>query len=105
MIAIADAVIIAALFIAAAHWFPWRKVLRAELPRLAAYSIGVAAILGAASLSYWRNGPLSGPDTLALFWAAGLAAGGTTFLTWLIDAAIDRSHLRTDADEQRDVRR
>lgn len=105
MDAVADTIIVAALAIAVAHWFPWRKLLRRELPKLAAYCIGVATILGAPSLVYWRSGPLSGPETITLFWAAGVAAGATTFLCWLVDAAIEGTHLRIDAEEQRDVRR
>lgn len=46
---------IASLLLLVEHWFPWQLMLRKELPRLAAYVVGVLAIVV----------PLSG---LYLFW-------------------------------------
>lgn len=55
MLGIVLTAFIVSLLLFVEHWFPWQLMLRAELPRLAAYILGVLAIVV----------PLTG---LYLFW-------------------------------------
>jgi hypothetical protein len=99
-----DTVLLASLCIAALHWFPWPRLTRHPLPRLAAYTFGVAVILGAPSLAYLRYAPLSGSDVLALFWAAGIAAGLATVGAWVVDSLIEGMHRSADLEDAADER-
>jgi hypothetical protein len=54
---IVDTAILCGLLIAALHWFPWRRLLGADLHRLLTYALGVSVILGIPSLLYLRYQP------------------------------------------------
>lgn len=99
-----DTAAFSALTIAALHWFPWQRLLGRKLPRLIAYGLGVAVILGAPSLAYWRNAPLAGAQVFALFWASALAAGAATLIAWAIDALLEASALAADLEDARNER-
>jgi len=81
------AAVLPALTLAAAHWFPWSNLPGRggePLPRLVTYSIGVATIVGYASLLAWL-GAMTVLDALVLLWIVASAAGAVTVLAWWID--------------------
>lgn len=98
---IVDTVFLSGLLIAALHWFPWRRLLGADLHRLLTYSLGVSVILGIPSLLYLRYQPAAAGTVLAMFWAAGIAAGAATIGAWAVDALIEGMHRAADIEEAR----
>lgn len=99
-----DVVVLTALLIALFHWFPWQRATGHSLPRLIAYMLGVAVILGAPTAAYWRWAPAHGADVLRLFLAAGATAGLVTFMAWAVDALIEAAARRADLEDARDER-
>ena len=99
-----DTALLATLSIAVLHWFPWRRLTGHELPRLAAYTMGVAVILGVPSLSYLRYQPMDGATVFALFWTAGIAAGVATVGAWVVDLLIEGMHRAGDLEDARHER-
>jgi MFS family permease len=83
------------------HWFPWRKLIRRELPRLAAYSMGVLGLIIpltglflfwqylAWELSiYWEWG--MGIMAAIAVWAVVLAGGVAVMLAYWIDHSLEQ---------------
>lgn len=101
---IVDTVLLSAGAIAVLHWFPWRRLSRHNLPRLIAYALGTAVLLGAPTLAYLRYAPMAGSDVLALFWAGGIAAGLATIGAWIVDALIEGMHRSADLEDARHER-
>ncbi len=99
-----DTVLLSAGAIAVLHWFPWVRLTGHRLHRLIAYALGVAVILGAPTLAWLRYAPLAGDAVLRLFWAAGIAAGMATCVTWAVDALIEKTHLSADLEDAADER-
>jgi hypothetical protein len=87
------------LLIAVLHWFPWPLLLRGPLPRLVAYTLGVAVILGVPSAAFLLAPPASVLGAVAMFWVAGVAAGVATAGAWLIDAALSNWHRGKDLED------
>lgn len=91
------ACLIAALLLFVEHWFPWHLVIGRELPRPAAYVLGVLALMLPFSglLVYWRSW-----QALIAVWAVvasgGAAVLGAYALDWLL-------HLRVKAREQEEL--
>lgn len=75
-------VILTCLLLAVGHWFPWPR----RLPRLAAYSYGVASILAGAAVWLLPRG--AGDVALGMTLIA-LAGGLATALCWGIDALLN----------------
>lgn len=73
---------------AAAHWFPWRRLFRRDLHKLEAYTIGTTAIVGTAAIAISASGDGSGHvHSRMLLWAAG-GAGITTLVAYAVDEFI-----------------
>lgn len=79
--------VLPAATMAAAHWFPWRRVMHRELHKLEAYSIGTAAIVGTAAVCISVSDGDRNDHTCMLLLAAG-AAGATTALAYVTDELI-----------------
>lgn len=99
MAPLTDTALLAALLIAALHWFPWARLFGGALPRLLAYAIGVGVILAVPSFVYLRIAPAAGETVLQMFWAAGLAAGAMTLAGWAIDGLIEGSARLADLED------
>lgn len=70
--------------LAAAHWFPWHRMMKRDLHPLEAYSIGTTAIVGTAGLAI----SLSDGDSdehVTMLGIATVSAGGITIAAHLID--------------------
>lgn len=101
MIPLTVTAIVVALLLFSLHWFPWALLLNGgALHRLAAYTMGVAVILGVPTLAH-QVAPMSAPNEVVwLFLASGAAGGAATLAAWAIDAALENHHLRVDARER-----
>jgi hypothetical protein len=75
------------------HWFPWRLVLRRELPRVAAYIIGTLAYLVPLSVLFatWDMTSVVVPAYvhLSAVWACVVASGAAVVVVRLADWMID----------------
>lgn len=80
--------VIPATAMAAAHWFPWRRIFKSELHRLIAYAIGTTAIVGTAAVAMSVSDG-DRRDHRALLLLAALGAGVTTLMAYTIDKFVD----------------
>ncbi len=99
-----DTILLSAGAIAVLHWFPWQRLTRHELPKLIAYALGAAVLLGAPTLAYLRYAPMDGGAVLRLFWAGGIASGLATIGAWTVDALIEGMHKASDLEDARHER-
>lgn len=89
------------------HWFPWQMVLRRQLPRLAAYVMGVLGILGPLTYLYclWVNVPPINPwFYLIALWAIIFSSGLAVALAYLFDWVTGRVILSFELNEIVSVR-
>lgn len=94
--------VIPATAMAAAHWFPWRRLFRGDLNRLAAYAIGTSAIVGTAALAISvSDGDRREHRTLVLL--AALGAGLATLLAYTIDKFVDMRAELAEKQAAKDV--
>lgn len=81
---------------AGAHYFPWRWWFkRGRLPRLAAYTFGLLAIILPATVAALLAAQ-SVTDVLALVWLATFSAGAGTAVPWWHDAQKRAEFQRAD---------
>lgn len=77
------------------HYFPWRKLIGADLPRLAAYVLGLLGMMGPLSVWLIDRGEMEMASTL---WFVIVAAGMTVFALYGLDhylsVAIERIESR-----------
>lgn len=75
------------------HWFPWRLVLRMELPRVAAYVIGTLAYLVPITVlfSTWSQSgrSISSLAHLVAIWSCVVASGGSVVVVRSVDWVVD----------------
>lgn len=82
-------VVIPAMTLTAAHFFPWRRVIRRDLHRLEAYAIGTAAIVGTANVAIALSDSEHADDHVGMLNLATGSAGAITIAAYLIDAILD----------------
>jgi len=84
------------------HWFPWRLLLRQDLPNLASYVLGVLALVGPLSVLYW-HWTVRGIDGLHLhliaLWIIVIVGGMAVSCAYLIDWLLGRLALATELGE------
>lgn len=73
-----------AVAMAAAHWFPWRRLFKRDLHRLEAYTIGTTAIVGTAAIAMAASDG-DGHDHSRMLLLAAAAAGMTTLVAYTVD--------------------
>jgi hypothetical protein len=83
---LAQAAVIAALIQWIAHWFPWRMLIGRELPRVAAYAVGVLGFMTPLSVLFIEQ---QAWDALLAAWAvvaaSGMAVMGAHAADWVMD--------------------
>jgi hypothetical protein len=89
-------VLFSCLLLALLHYFPWRGLLRNDLPVLARYVVGVLALVTPLSVLWvvqadWAN--------LVLTWAVVICGGLTVVLLHALDGTID-AHGRAEIAEE-----
>ncbi len=89
-------VLFTCILLALLHYFPWRGLLKRDLPILARYTIGVLALMAPASVLWtvqkeWSN--------LILMWSVVICGGLTVFLLHVLDETIE-AHGRADIAEE-----
>lgn len=84
------------------HWFPWRLLLRRDLPRIAAYTMGVLALILPLSVLYWRwslAGLADQRGYLIALWAVTLAGGAAVAGAYVVDWLLGRLALAIELQE------
>lgn len=97
------ACLIAALLLFVEHWFPWQLVIGRELPRPAAYILGVLAMVLPLSglFIYWLSTPPELPLAYLIALWAVVASGGLAVLgAYALDGLL---RLRIRAREQAEL--
>lgn len=74
------------LLILVEHYLPWQLILGNKLPRLAAYVLGLLAILVPLTIIFWIVPVWTSGQIIAAIWAVSAAAGLGTLAAWLVDA-------------------
>lgn len=80
--------LISVTMILAEHWFPWRMLLGRDLPRPAAYVLGVLSIMAPISVLFILIPWLSGWRAVVAMWYVVISAGAATILAYLIDVVL-----------------
>lgn len=89
--------IIAALGQIAAHYFPWHKLFRGGLPKVAAYSIGTAFMaLPATGWMVWAQEYRAA----IVLWSAIAASGLAVMGAYALDGYLDHKARAEDLEEQ-----
>jgi len=99
--------IIAALALAAEHYFPWRLALGRDLPRPGAYVLGVLAMaipLSGLYVAWGFEPPAWQLAHLAALWAVVGAGGLTVLAAYGLDWTIRRVRLAAELAELRRMR-
>ncbi len=95
--------LIAALLLVGEHYFPWGMLLHHKLPRLAAYVLGVLALIGPLSALYafWiRFQPeIGGRFYLGALWAVVGAGGAAVLICYALDHVLERMALAHELAE------
>lgn len=87
------------------HYFPWRRLLGKDLPRVAAYVMGVLAMLVPLTLLFLVWGWMQGAQALHLYgwavaamWLVAVSGGAAVMACYLVDGWLD---LRSQAKAAR----
>jgi fatty acid desaturase len=91
-------VLMSVLLILVEHWLPWRKLLGRELPRLAAYVLGVLALALPLTVLFLAVGDLPGAQAAAALWLVILFCGLATILAYTVDHTLELRAERDAAD-------
>jgi hypothetical protein len=94
--------IVPAMTMAAAHWFPWRRLLHRELRNTEAYAIGTVAIVGTAVVSIAASDGDS-DDHIRMLLLAALSAGIATLAAHHIDDDVKVRAENAGLKAERDV--
>jgi len=84
------------------HWFPWRLLLRRDLPRIAAYTMGVLALIVPLSVLYWRWSLVGLADQLGYLialWSVTVGGGAAVAGAYVVDWLLGRLALATELQE------
>lgn len=80
------------------HYFPWRILLRGnELPRLAAYTLGLLGMMVPFSAWLWQSGEY---EVISALWMVVCAAGLMVFALYGFDDYLDRIMKDIEATER-----
>lgn len=99
---IRDLVVIVALVELGLHYFPWRMLIGKELPRLAAYTLGMLGMMVPFSVWLMDRNEMEIVQTL---WIMIVAAGLMVFGLYGLDHYLDVSHRAHDAEELESMHR
>ena len=107
MIETAITIVVIISILIAEHYFPWQVLLGRKLPRLAAYVIGVLAMVVPLSVlyGYWAMKPpgLSWIH-LAALWSVVISGGLTVIGSYALDAVMLKMRLADDLKEILELR-
>jgi hypothetical protein len=90
------ACVVTMLLLLVEHWFPWRLMLRRDLPRLAAYVLGVLALAGPLTALFvrWKAWmPLAG------LWSVIVSGGLAVMVAYGVDWLLGRLALAVELGE------
>lgn len=110
MIIVLVAALIAALSLWVMHWFPWELMLRRELPRLVAYTLGMLAITVPISVVHvvWMMVPEWKPvwpgAEIAALWIVVVAGGLAVLIAYGVDWILKRIAIAPELAELLNLR-
>ena len=85
------------------HYFPWKMLLRGkELPRLAAYTLGLLGMMGPLTAWLWDRNEMEVIQTL---WVVIMSAGLMVFALYGLDHYLDLIMRDIEATEERALRK
>ena len=85
------------------HYFPWKMLLRGkELPRLAAYTLGLLGMMGPLTAWLWERGE---SEVIQTLWAVIVSAGIMVFALYGFDHYLDLIMRDIEATEERALRK
>ena len=85
------------------HYFPWKMLLRGkELPRLAAYTLGLLGMMGPLTAWLWDRNEIEVIQTL---WVVIMSAGIMVFALYGLDHYLDLIMRDIEATEERALRK
>lgn len=88
-------VLFSCVLLALEHYFPWRGILRRDLPVVARYTMGVLALVVPLSVLWVTQGDWA---NVQLIWAVVGFGGLTVYLLYVLDSSIE-AHGRADIAE------
>lgn len=95
--------LVAALIQLVEHYFPWRLALGKDLPRLAAYVIGVLGMIVPLSVLYGMQS-LNNTETVIALWSTVAASGAAVSNAYGLDWVLRRLALAGDLGEILQIR-
>lgn len=85
------------------HWFPWRLMLRRDLPRVIAYVLGVLAIQVPLSglILYWRSccAHIGAVEYVIAIWVITVGGGAAVYSAYGVDWLLDTLRQRQELSE------
>jgi hypothetical protein len=97
-----ELIVIVALVELGLHYFPWRMLIGRELPRLAAYTLGLLGMMGPFSVWLIDRNEL---EILQTMWVVIVSAGLMVFALYGMDHYLDVSTRATEAEERESMHR
>lgn len=85
------------------HYFPWKMLLRGkELPRLAAYTLGLLGMMGPLTAWLWDRNEM---EVIQVLWIVIVFAGLMVFALYGLDHYLDLIMRDIEATEERALRK
>lgn len=97
-----ELIVIVALTQLGMHYFPWRMLIGKELPRLAAYTLGLLGMM--VPFSVWLIDH-SETDVFHTLWTVIIAAGLMVFALYGFDHYLDVNSRAAEAEERESIYR
>jgi len=96
-----DLIAIVALAEAFLHYFRWRMILGGrELPRVAAYMLGVLGLMLPYSRWLWMRGAIQAQEAIMVLWIVIVAGGLSVLVCYGIDAIVDLAWSKREAEQR-----
>ncbi len=88
----------------ALHYFPWKLLLKGkELPRVAAYALGMLGLMVPFSTWLWKRNAV---EVIQVLWIVIISGGLTVFALYGLDRYIEMEWQRMEASErERDAKK
>ncbi len=99
---IRDLIVIVALVELGLHYFPWRMLIGRELPRLAAYTLGLLGMM--VPFSVWLTDHHEA-EIVHTLWVVIISAGMTVFALYGLDHYLDVWNRAREAEERESMHR
>ena len=100
MMSLRDLVLIVVVIELLLHFLPWRLWIGADLPRLAAYVLGLLGMMGPLSLWLMDHGEI---EIMQTMWTVILSAGGAVFMAYGVDHVLMRERESREGKQREQI--